>query len=166
MTTDVNQQANTENTALLVIAGRKTAAIPLASVVELLPACAVTPVYELPDRVLGVFNYHGVVIPVIDLARILLEPGSVLHPRQRFVLCQSHTGTLAILVDEVGDVIGIDEACSFGFASAIPSAFRFTVVAGDVIPVVEPACLLPGADESHPSSFQASELFQIQQEVL
>jgi len=58
---------------LTFTAGGQTYAIEARSVVEVLPAVPVRSVPRLPDYVLGVVDYRGRLIPVIDLAKRLID---------------------------------------------------------------------------------------------
>jgi len=58
---------------LTFTAGGQTYAIEATSVVEVLPAVPVRVVPRLPDYVLGVVGYRGMLIPVIDLAKRLTD---------------------------------------------------------------------------------------------
>jgi chemotaxis-related protein WspB len=58
---------------LTFTAGGQTYAIEARSVVEVLPAVPVRSVPRLPNYVLGVVDYRGKLIPVIDLAKRLVD---------------------------------------------------------------------------------------------
>ena len=60
-----------------------------------------------PDAVAGVFNFHGTVVPVLDLN--LRIDGQVAKPSldAQLLIVQTPTRRLAILADEVLDIIAI-----------------------------------------------------------
>jgi purine-binding chemotaxis protein CheW len=160
------QQDIASGTAMLVRTGKATAAIPLNAVTEMLPACAVLPGWNLPDHVIGVFNLHGQVLPVLDLARVLHEPPAVLHPRQRFVICSTARGYAAILVDEVVEFIPTTNCTVMDTGTPDQDPLRFVVVDSRVVPVLEPSALLHGLNNSFTSALREAELLQLQEATL
>ncbi|MCZ7555802.1 MAG: chemotaxis protein CheW [Bacteroidia bacterium] len=160
------QQNIEHTTAMLVRNGRATAAIPLGAVREMLPACAVSPGRSFPDHVIGVFNLHGDVLPVIDLARLFRERPAVLHPRQRFAICSTARGDVAILVDEVVEFVSTTASRVLDVRTTIADAHRYVVVEGQVVPVLEPSEMLNGLDDFFTSALREAELLQLEEETL
>ena len=74
---------------------------------------ALTPVVKTPDYLAGIFNYHGITVPVIDLAMRLGETVETCTPystNTTVLLCSAlNTGLLfGMIVSDVGNVIGIN----------------------------------------------------------
>ena len=85
--------------------GRETYAFPVENVLEVAELDGLTPVPGTRAGVLGVRNFHGQVLPVFDLARVLGLSQGELAPR---LIVVDHGGCLAgFAVDEVTDVAPI-----------------------------------------------------------
>lgn len=78
-------------------------AVPLPAVVRVLPAVETTPVPGAPPTVMGVFDLHGEVIPVIDRRQ---RPAAALRISDHFVVVRTERRVVALPVD---DVIGVVE---------------------------------------------------------
>lgn len=73
---------------LTFTAGGQTYAIEATSVVEVLPAVPVRVVPKLPDYVLGVVDYRGRLIPVVDLAKRLTDDFSARRLSTRLLVVE------------------------------------------------------------------------------
>ena len=56
---------------LLFHAGDNLYALDSSQVVEVLPIVALRKIHHVPDYLAGVFNYHGTIVPVIDLCHLI-----------------------------------------------------------------------------------------------
>jgi chemotaxis-related protein WspB len=56
---------------LLFQIGDNLYAIDTAQVVEVIPMVVLRKMYQVPDYVAGIFNYHGDIVSVIDLCRLI-----------------------------------------------------------------------------------------------
>lgn len=94
---------------LTFIIERHRFALPVKDVEKVIRAVAITPVPDSGELLHGVFNYHGTLLPVISLRRkFSLKPKEV-SPEQRLLIVNTHLRQIAILMDEVGEVITIPE---------------------------------------------------------
>jgi purine-binding chemotaxis protein CheW len=84
---------------LLLRVGSRVGALRLADVVETMRPLPCDPVPGLPDFALGLSIIRGAPVPVLDLARLLGEPG----PRAitRYVTVRAGERTAALAVEEV-----------------------------------------------------------------
>ena len=73
---------------LTFTAGGQTYAIEATCVVEVLPAVPVRAVPSLPDYVLGVVDYRGRLIPVVDLAKRLTDDFSARRLSTRLLVVE------------------------------------------------------------------------------
>lgn len=80
-------------------------ALPLRFVLELTRASAVRRVPNVPAAVLGVLNWRGSVVPVLDLRERLGLPRSALSPHQHFVFARVQQSVVVLRVDRA---IGIE----------------------------------------------------------
>ena len=56
---------------LLFHAGDNLYALDTSQVVEVIPMVVLRKIHHVPDYVAGVFNYHGTIVPVIDLCHLI-----------------------------------------------------------------------------------------------
>lgn len=84
-------------------------ALPLTAVERVLRMVEVSPLPKAPAIVLGVVNYHGRVIPVIDLQRRFGLPARSYGLSSSLVVARTERRTLALPVDEV---LGVQEVAS------------------------------------------------------
>lgn len=70
---------------------------------------ALTPLPCTPDFVLGLINFRGQILPVLDLRRILELPAST-SPGSQVVVIQTSTASAGIAVDEIAGICSIAEA--------------------------------------------------------
>ncbi|HUU30236.1 MAG TPA: chemotaxis protein CheW [archaeon] len=76
---------------LLFSLNRNRYALDTSQVIEVVPRINLTEIPRTPQYVAGVFNYHGAVVPVVDLCRLV-------HKKP----CAGSLGTRIILVDYPG----------------------------------------------------------------
>ena len=65
---------------------------------------------QAPAWVAGVVNLHGRVIPVVDLRRQLGHPVREFQPDDRLLVVSARERTLALVVDQVGQVLTLPAA--------------------------------------------------------
>ena len=85
--------------------GDESYALRAEYLVELLPAPRVTRVPSVPEHILGVMNFRGEILPVIDLKRFFSLPEG--QPvEDRIVVVVKHGDVRSgLLVDGVGDLV-------------------------------------------------------------
>ena len=80
-------------------------AVPLSSVVQVLMATAVSPVPNSPPVIHGLIDYHGLVLPVINLRfRLNVLPQPILISNI-FIIADTPKRTFALLADAADGVI-------------------------------------------------------------
>ena len=85
--------------------GRERYALPIENVLEVAELGSLSALPGAGAAVLGVRNLRGQVLPVFDLARVLVIGGDAAPPR---VVVAEHAGRLAgLAVDEVTDVVAL-----------------------------------------------------------
>lgn len=82
-------------------------AIPLDEVVRCVRAVAVTPVPDNLDMIHGVINYHGEIIPVINLRKRFSMKEKPLSVEDCFLIVAGTTGKLALVVDRFENVVNV-----------------------------------------------------------
>ena len=98
-------------------------AVPLSAVVRIERMVALTPLPKAPDIVMGIINFHGRVIPVVDIrSRFNMTP----RPSElsdQLLIIQTGERTIAFIVDVVEGIIdAFQDQCAD---------------AGSVLPIVE-----------------------------
>jgi len=84
--------------------------IAVESVQEILPGCGTTPVPLCHEAIEGLINLRGQIVPAVNLRCLLeLPPASQeLVSESLNVVLRNDDGPLALLVDEIGDVMEMD----------------------------------------------------------
>ncbi len=95
-------------------------ALELSTVERVYRAVAVTPLPDAPDIVLGVINVRGVVLPVIDIRRRFRLPEKNLTPDNRLIIAHSTGRLVALVVDDVTDVIECAEKDITSASAIVP----------------------------------------------
>ncbi len=84
-------------------------AIPVAEVERVVRALAVTSIPDSGDLLYGSLNYHGKILPVINLRAKFNLPDKELMPEQRFLILNTSKRTIVLIADEVNDIVAITE---------------------------------------------------------
>ena len=77
--------------------------IDLARVQEVLRPLPVTRLPLAPRSIVGLMNLRGRIVPVVDLADVLVRPAATAAPAG-LVVVRSSDGPVALTVDAIGDV--------------------------------------------------------------
>ena len=80
-------------------------ALRVEYLVELLPAPRITRVPSVPEHILGVMNFRGEILPVIDLKRFFSLPQSDPTADRIVVVVKHGEVRTGLLVDGVGDLV-------------------------------------------------------------
>jgi len=83
--------------------------LPVERVELVLPACELTPLPGAPDAVLGLFNFHGRLMPVLDAPGRLGAGTRPLREDDLFVLLRGERRQRALRVDGALGIFGYDE---------------------------------------------------------
>ena len=122
-----------------------------AQVLEVIPKVFLKKIPHTPDYVAGVFNYHGVIVPVIDLCSLLSGKPCAERLGTRILLVNYHTGkdethVLGLMAERVTETIKVSEdaGISSGIDVEKASYLGDIVTEGDeMIQIVEVDNLLP-----------------------
>ena len=77
---------------------------------EIARAVAIAPLPGSPDIIEGAINLHGRIVPVMDIRQRFGLPAVEVTPDQFLVVLEVADRLIAIRVDDVEDVIGIEQA--------------------------------------------------------
>lgn len=125
---------------------RQRYALSLDHVERALRMVAVTSMPEAPPWVAGMINLHGRVIPVVDLRQRFGQPSKEPHPDDRLLIVQTSERTMALMVDEVTEVLEVPAQQVEPSAGLVPDARPLAAVIrrnGDLVLVLDAVQLLP-----------------------
>lgn len=92
------------------LAGKRYA-LPIERVQEIQQIVAFTEVPDPTEALLGIVNLRGAVVPLVDMRLLLgMEPRAY-GLETPMIICRAHGSLVAVLVDEVDDVLAIPEDC-------------------------------------------------------
>lgn len=77
----------------------------LNNIREVLPAFALTTAPGIADLYSGLISLRGEVLPVLDVAHLSGDESTVLRPQHQFVIAQTASQTVAVLVEDVMDLV-------------------------------------------------------------
>lgn len=85
------------------------------NVVTLLPVVRIQAIPNMPEYILGVINYHGESVPVIDLARLILNRAANSYLSTRIVIVEIEINTgekklTGLMIEKATEVIKIQES--------------------------------------------------------
>ena len=134
------------NTSLVLVRiGGQRFALNIACVRSLLRMTALTPIPEPKPGLVGLLNFHGTLLPVVDPRPRLAIPTPLPHPDQYLVLLSSQTQYL-LWVDGAETVV--DAPCERVVGSdasgAPPISDSVARIDGGMIPILSAAALDPG----------------------
>jgi len=85
--------------------GSQTYALPITPVRQIIEMVTITPLPQVNHIVVGVINFHGAMVPVINMRRLLGLPEIPLHLHTPIILTNISERLIGLIVDEVLDVI-------------------------------------------------------------
>ena len=84
-------------------------ALYLSTVERVVRAVEITPLPKAPEIVLGVINFHGEIIPVIDIRRLFRLPPREINIEDRFIIARTSKRFVVIVVDSVDGVYDLEQ---------------------------------------------------------
>lgn len=117
-----NQQYNLKEIIVLFGLDEPRYALPLSSVERVVSSVEITPLPKAPNIVLGVINFQGYVIPVINIRSRFLLSKKDLTIDDQFIIVRTSKRMLALIVDSVEDVIEISQNQFVDAEEAFPFA--------------------------------------------
>lgn len=79
-------------------------ALPLKQLSKVIRAVAVTHMPDSHEFIHGIFNYHGEVLPVINLRKRFSLPLKKINVSDRFLIFHTEKHSFAIVVDHVNEI--------------------------------------------------------------
>lgn len=120
------------------------------SVERVLAASEITPLPGSPRTIAGVINAHGFVTPVLDLRRRVCERTSTLRVGDRFILVRTPARLVAVIADEVLDVVDVGATAIASLEPLVPGLGRLeaAATADGLIYIYSADSLLSPSEES------------------
>ncbi|MBK5275687.1 MAG: chemotaxis protein CheW [Desulfuromonadales bacterium] len=82
-------------------------ALHLAMVLKTVRMVEITPLPKAPEMVLGVINFHGVVVPVLNMRQRFRLPGRIAGLGDQLIIARTARRLVALVVDGVSDVVSL-----------------------------------------------------------
>jgi len=83
-------------------------ALPLDQVSHVLSASDIKPLPDASPLLKGFFNYHGEIIPVIDMRKRFGLDSRAIDPSDHFIIVSKKNERFVLVVDNVSDVVELD----------------------------------------------------------
>ncbi|MFH0735981.1 MAG: chemotaxis protein CheW [bacterium] len=83
-------------------------ALYLSAVKCVVQAVEITPLPKAPKIVLGVINFHGQIIPVIDIRKLFHLAPLEINLEDQFIIAQTTKRLVVLVVNSVDDVYDLD----------------------------------------------------------
>lgn len=96
--------------AVLIRMKREYYALPVASIREVMRHRAYTPVPGAPPTLPGIISQRGAILPVVELRLLLGFDAKELTSSARYVMMQHNDIDMALVIEEVLDLIELPEA--------------------------------------------------------
>ena len=95
---------------LVFQAGEERFGLDVSGIVEVVPAPVLRPVPSAPDYVAGLFDYHGAIVPVIDMSRLLAGESARMLLSTRVVLVNyGGANILGLLTERATETVAFRE---------------------------------------------------------
>ena len=107
--TDSGRKKSSDGMFFTFESDRKSYAIPVLEVVEIVALPEITPVPDMPAYVKGLINLRGRVIPVIDIRIRFQFKQEEYHDRTCVVIISAGDKLVGLIVDAVSEVLRIPE---------------------------------------------------------
>ncbi len=114
-------RASAPERVLLFSIEKSRFALPLPVVEHVVRAVAVMPLPGAPDIVLGVIDFHGRIVPVINMRRRLGLPERDLALSDHFILARSGQHIVVLVADAVGTVTSLLPQALVHAESVVPN---------------------------------------------
>lgn len=124
-------------------------AFPLCTVDRVLQATSLITIPNAPSLIHGVIDYYGTLIPVVNLRKRLNLPDRAIEINDYFIVIDTPKRKLAVVIDDVEDVIVPSESDVIPSSNLDPSLEPHSIcrIDGDLILIYDMERLLSGEDD-------------------
>lgn len=95
-------------------------ALYLFEVVKVERAVEITPLPKAPQVVSGVINFHGEIIPVIDIRKLFRLPQRDIHLEDQFIIARTSQRLVVLVVDSVNGVYDLEHRQAIDTRESFP----------------------------------------------
>ncbi|MFA6596314.1 MAG: chemotaxis protein CheW [Ignavibacteriaceae bacterium] len=95
-------------------------ALYLSAVQRVVQAVEITPLPKAPDIVLGVINFQGEIIPVVDIRKRFRLPPREINVEDQFIIAQTSKRLVVLAVDSVAGVFELEHHQVLNAKTAFP----------------------------------------------
>jgi purine-binding chemotaxis protein CheW len=95
-------------------------ALYLSEVVKVERAVEITPLPRAPQVVSGVVNFHGEIIPVIDIRKLFRLPQRDIHLEDQFIIARTSQRLVVLVVDSVNGVYDLEPHQAVNTGESLP----------------------------------------------
>lgn len=99
---------NDNNKIVLFSLDEPRYALHVSEVVRVVRAVDITPLPNAPGIVSGVINFHGEIIPVVDIRKLFRLPPREMRLEDQFIIARTSKRLVVLVVDSVNDVHQLD----------------------------------------------------------
>jgi purine-binding chemotaxis protein CheW len=117
-------------------------AVAASHVIRVVRAVEVTPLPKAPDTIMGVINFHGEILPVIDIRRLFRLPSRDIRLEDQFIIVRTSHRRAVIVVDSVIGVHLLDQHQQ----GEIQEAFPFTEYVSGIVSIQQSLILINDLD--------------------
>lgn len=98
----MTNQKKTKNVGVVIFSLENLRyALELSYVERVIGSVEIIPLPKAPDKVLGIINYHGEIIPVINIREMFRLPEKGLSTEDHFIIAKTEKRLVALVVDYV-----------------------------------------------------------------
>jgi purine-binding chemotaxis protein CheW len=109
MNTDLLTPTDHSQTLLTFILDEIMLALPVEPVRQIIEMVTITPIPQVNHSIVGVINFHGSIVPVVDLRKHLGFSVTALHLHTPIILVSIKDKLVGLIVDQVLDVLSWPE---------------------------------------------------------
>jgi len=104
-----NQQITDTSKIVLFSLDEPRYALYLSAVERVIHAVEITPLPKAPDKVFGVINFQGDIIPVMDIRKLFRLPTHDLSIHDQIIIARTSARLVGLVVDSVNGISEITE---------------------------------------------------------
>ena len=104
----IKQQENTLYTYLFFLIADVHYAIPVYNVIEILPFCSLQAPQKLQKNTIGLLDYNGLLLNVIDLRTLLGLEKQEYSINQKFIIIKTDEAIFALVADGIFNIYDVD----------------------------------------------------------
>jgi len=116
--------------ALVFERGGLSFAVPLSNVIKVIAAQYITPVATTNQCLLGVINFKGTFVPVVNINSKFGLEDKPLSIEDNFILTNQDGSTLAIIADSVAGIEELDQSSLLCLEEKLPGITKATLSGG------------------------------------